>query len=140
MLAKERFSWTWVSALVLILGGYFTYVSLGNQGPEPTIVARPSALAVALGALAVVALAARFWPRRDEDAAFKADERDRDIDARASRYAYHVLMVGMILVGIVMPFSSAGWSLIHAALLAIASAEIVHHGTIVYGYRRGWRV
>ena len=75
------------------------------------------------------------WP---EEARAPADERDRAIGHRSLRLAYPVLVVGMILVGCVMPFHAAGWELIHAALFVIVVAEAVHYGAIVWGYRRGW--
>ena len=65
------------------------------------------------------------------------DERDRLIDLRASAIAYYVLMAGMIVVGCVMPFQHTGWDIAHAALRAIAIAEIVHSGLVVMWYRRG---
>jgi hypothetical protein len=39
-----------------------------------------------------------------------------------------------------MPFSARTWDIVHAAVLAIVVAEIVHHGSIILGYRRSWRV
>lgn len=44
----------------------------------------------------------------------------------------------MILVGIVMPFRSGGWTIINAAIAAILMAEVVHHGVTIWSYRRGW--
>ena len=55
---------------------------------------------------------------------------------RATSTAYYVLMGGMILVGVVMPFTSTGWKIVNAALLMIVVAEIVHYGVIVSSYRR----
>ncbi|XOV83803.1 MAG: hypothetical protein ACFHXK_01555 [bacterium] len=66
------------------------------------------------------------------------DERDKLIELRSSSVAYYVLIVGMIVVGCVMPFSTGGWDIVHAALFAILIAEIVHNGLIVLGYRIGW--
>lgn len=36
------------------------------------------------------------------------DERDRAIDGRATRTAYFILLTGMIVVGMVMPFNNGG--------------------------------
>jgi hypothetical protein len=47
-----------------------------------------------------------------------------------------VLLGGMILVGVVMPFNSGGWQIIHAALFMIVAAEMVHHGVAIFSYRR----
>jgi hypothetical protein len=72
------------------------------------------------------------------DASAPADERDRAIARRGASIAYFVLMIGVIVVGCVMPFSHHGWEIINAALLALVTAEIVRYGTVVLSYRRGW--
>ena len=64
-----------------------------------------------------------------------ADERDRAIDTRATRSAYFVLLTGVVVVGMVMPFSHGGWAIVNAALLAIVLAELVRNVLIVLGYR-----
>ena len=55
---------------------------------------------------------------------------------RSVTFAYYVLIVGMILVGCVMPFHSSGWEIVNAALFMIVAAEIVHYAIIVISYRR----
>lgn len=67
-----------------------------------------------------------------------ADERDRAIGRRSAASAYYVLLVGMILVGIVMPLEYAGLRLVNAALAAIVSAEMFRFAITVLSYRRGW--
>jgi hypothetical protein len=74
--------------------------------------------------------------RFPEDSRMPPDERDRAISSRSISYAYYVLIAGMILVGVVMPFNSGGWKIINAAIAMIVAAEVVHYGTAVYGYRR----
>lgn len=76
--------------------------------------------------------------RRGAGARTEPDERDRAIEHRATTAAYYVLVAGMILVGCVMPFLEGGWEIVHAAVLAIAIAEVVHHGMVVRAYRNGW--
>lgn len=136
MLVQERFAWVWVCSLVIIFGGYFAAVAfIGTRG-QPSIGQQIGVLAIALSALAVVA--AGTWLAGRVGRSDQRDERDRAIARRSSATAYSVLMAGMILVGVVMPFSAGGWVIVHAALLAIGVAEIVHHGMIVVSYRRGW--
>jgi hypothetical protein len=55
---------------------------------------------------------------------------------RSIRSAYYLLIVGMILVGCVMPFHSSGWAIINAALFMIVAAELVHYSVVVFSYRR----
>ena len=141
MLRRERSAWIWLGALVVIFGAYFATVhALQSESTEPAFTTQIALLAAALLSLGGVALF--DWlirlrqDRRQETPPF--DERDKLIELRSSSAAYYVLILGMILVGCVMPFSANGWEIVHAALLAILIAEIVHHGLIVMGYRRGW--
>ena len=76
--------------------------------------------------------------RTPKEARARADERDRAIARRGGAVGYYVLMVGMILVGVVMPFVDTGVTLVNAALLALVIAEAVRHGVILLSYRRGW--
>ena len=45
-------------------------------------------------------------------------------------------MAGMILVGVVMPFTESGWAITNAALFMIIVAEVVYYGIVVFSYRR----
>lgn len=139
MLSKERFAWAWISALVVIFGTYFTVVSVQPHRDLP-FRTQIGLLAAAMIALAIVSLVARFALPRGADDSGLIDERDRRIEARSTTAAYRVLIGGMIVVGCVMPFTADGWDIVHAALHAIALAEIVHHALIVAGYRRGFSV
>ena len=76
--------------------------------------------------------------RREEFKDERSDERDRAIARRAGNSAYYVLMVGVILVGVVMPFSEPAWKIINAALLSLVVAEAVRYILIILSYRRGW--
>lgn len=64
------------------------------------------------------------------------DERDRAIDARATRSAYFVMLTGLIVVGVVMPFSDSGWKITNTALFFIVLAETARVALTVAGYRR----
>lgn len=142
MVRAERFAWVWLTALVVVFSGYFIAVEVALRGqPELPIVARLGMLAIALTTLAVVVGIDRLvaWMRARGQEPEVADERDRLIELRSTKAAYGVLMVGVLVCGVVMPFSNSGWELVHAALLAVAISEIVHHGLILHGYHRGVR-
>lgn len=64
------------------------------------------------------------------------DERDRAIDGRATRTAYFILLTGMIVVGMVMPFNNGGWKLVNTALLVIVLTETARYAMILIGYRQ----
>lgn len=143
MLSRERFAWVWLGALAVVFGAYFTYLSVNADAVAAMHMGqRILVLAVALGSLGVIAALTFLLGRdREEDGSpTPIDERDRRIDSRASVYAYYVLMAGIIVVGCVMPFTSGGWTIVHATLLAIAVAESVHASLVILGYRRGLRV
>jgi uncharacterized membrane protein len=135
---KERFAWSWIAALVLVFGTYFTAVKVRSHAELPFLT-QIGMLAIALSVLALLAIAVHLVGRRDAGST-SFDERDRLIQARSTSAGYYVLMAGMIVVGCVMPFSSGKWDIVHAALLSIAIAEIVSSGLVVAAYRRGFSV
>lgn len=133
MSPRERFSWLWVISLVLTYGVYFGVI--GSAGaplsPLTNVALLGAAVATQMAALGL------FWTTlRRGDGWSERDERERLIEGRASSTAYGVLIVGMILVGCVLPLTVGGWDLVPVAVLAIVVAELVHHGLIIQGYRR----
>lgn len=74
--------------------------------------------------------------RREAGEPFLEDERDRAIDGRATRTAYFVLLTGLIVVGVVMPFNNDGWKLVNSALFFIVLSEAARYALILIGYRR----
>lgn len=140
MAFREKIAWLCLTAMVLAYGAYFTLAAqLAAQGVDRTP-AFIALLGVVLGAQALVVIVASIamalQSRREAQA--PADERDRAIARRGAASAYYVLLIGMILVGCVMPFRDRGWVIINAALFMLALAEIVRYAIIVASYRRGW--
>lgn len=132
---KEQFSRVWLMTMLVTYGAYFAaVVAMGEAGFWSQMAAFIATVIVQVAALGI---AGAIMELRHKGGP-KADERDRAIDQRATRTAYHVLMAGVIILACVMPFSETGWRLFHAGVFAIAMAEIVRHGQIVLLYRRGW--
>jgi membrane protease YdiL (CAAX protease family) len=75
---------------------------------------------------------------RTDAASRKPDERDRAIARRGANIGYYLLILGMIVVGVIMPFTKSGWEISNAALFAIVLAETVSTIVILISYRRGW--
>jgi uncharacterized membrane protein len=98
---------------------------------------RIACLAVVAGVHAIAYVTGLLLVKRQERGEpLLLDERDRTIDGRATRTAYFVMLTGLIVVGVVMPFSDSGWRLTNTALFAIVLAETVRYALIVAGYRR----
>lgn len=140
MAFREKLAWLTLVTMLVAYGAYF-----GVLGPSVKFGANrlldvvwTFGLVSALHAVAMIAgsvLMAIIW--RGEASA-RADERDRAITRRGATIGYYVLIVGMILVGVVMPFTDPPWKIINAALAAIVLAETVHQTIVLLGYRRGW--
>ena len=138
---RERIAWLALFAMALAYGPFF--VLLGREaafgGPSIgrflLLFGAASAVRVAIEAGGRIALAVRMGA----EARAPADERDRAIAARSSSFAYIVLLVGMIVVGMVMPFSSQGLAIVTAALFALIAAELIRCLAIVLSYRLGWQ-
>jgi hypothetical protein len=117
---------------------YCIYFALQIAAPAwlTTTPGRFICLAAAAGVHALVCLTGLVvLVRRERGHGLLADERDRAIEAHATRIAYYALMVGTVLVGMVMPFSRGGWQIVNGALLAIVLAEALRNALIVRGYR-----
>jgi uncharacterized protein (DUF983 family) len=134
MVARELFAWVWLLTLVVTYAAYFTAVEMSGEAPFWTRIIMFAATTIVqvviIGAASAV-IALRY---RNE---LSRDERDRAFEHRATAIAYNILIVGLIVVGCILPFNQSGWKLFNAAVFVIALAEIVRHGLIVRFYRRG---
>jgi uncharacterized membrane protein len=141
---REKSAWVAVAGMVVGYGGYFAVMALSPHaadGDHPETMLRLFALLTAATIVRLLIMGAGTLAIRASspaDARAPADERDRAIAGRSAAIAYYVMMTGMILVGMVMPFSARGWTIVNAALLAIVVAELARYGTIIAAYRRGW--
>lgn len=118
---------------------YIVYFLIQAECPMwlTTFLQRIGCLAVVASVHAITYLVGLMLLKRQERGEkLLLDERDRAIDGRATRTAYFVMLTGMIVVGVVMPFSDTGWKITNTALFAIVLAETVRYTLIVMGYRR----
>ncbi|WP_292052539.1 MULTISPECIES: hypothetical protein [unclassified Brevundimonas] len=140
MAFREKIAWLTLAGFALAYGYYFFIAGPAVGFGEGRLAAIPSAFAPAAVAHAIVmavgagalALAAR------RDANTKPDERDRAIDRRATSIAYGLMMVGVIIVGVVAPFSEPAFKIINASLALIVVCEAIRQVMIIVGYRRGF--
>ncbi|AJP72760.1 hypothetical protein [Sphingomonas hengshuiensis] len=138
MAYREKLAGLNLAAMALVYAVYFTLVAVRPPVARLIdmlwlfgIIATAHAFLVGLGTLLI-----RFSAGRE--GAAPPDERDRAIARRGRSVAYPMLLAGIILVGIVMPFSEPPAAIVNATLLAIVIAELTHYGTVLTGYRRGW--
>ncbi len=106
MAHRERIAWLTLATMLIAYGVYFTLIGMAVRRGEPRLVdilwtfgavAVLHGLAVLLGSMLLA------W-RSSGEARLPADERDRAIARRGASVGYYVLLAGMILVGVVMPF------------------------------------
>ena len=137
---REKIAWLSLIAKVAAYGAYFTLVSpafLRNGASTGYFLALLGGILTVQAVMVTIAsIVLAIQTGRDANA--PADERERAIARRGAAIAYFVLMVGIIVVGCVMPFSKSGWQIVNAALLALVASEIIRYGVIVVSYRRGW--
>lgn len=136
---REKLAWMTLLWIAATYGPYFVQVAMSPPAPGvmPNL-PQLWLLALAAGGNGVLHILGRIGLRiaAPDDARAPADERDRDIERRSISVAYYVMMAGMILVGMVMPFTTSGWEIVNAALLAIVLAEITQNGLAAWSYRR----
>jgi len=143
MAFREKLAWV---TLVSMLIAYSIYFALLAAYFDPSAPAGPRTLQMlelfggvtVVQAIVVAAASAVLAIRARREAQAKPDERDRAIARRGASVAYFVLMVGMMLVGVVMPFGDPRWKIVNAALLALVVAATVRYILIILSYRRGW--
>ncbi|KGI78090.1 hypothetical protein [Oleiagrimonas soli] len=138
MSALEKRAWLMILSMCPVYQVYFVIQFVWSER-LPTFGDRILCLAVA-GTLHALAYGIGLLiVKRGESHAGESpmhDERDRAIDGRATRAAYFLLLAGMLVVGVVMPFGYRVWELVNAALLFVVLSETLRHVLIVAGYRR----
>lgn len=137
---REKVAWLSLIAMAVTFGPYLILMTISPPtGPLPNLQAL-SVFAVAAAVQVAILGVGHLWLRisSSQDARVPADERDRAIARRSLSAAYYTLLTGMIVVGIWMPFTSRGWTIVNAAIAGIVLAEVVHYAVAVWSYRRGW--
>jgi hypothetical protein len=135
---REKIAWLALIAMAVAYGPYFMLAAKAPAPWEPLPHLHPLGLFAVVSIVRMLILGAgylylRLGSPREERA--PRDERDRAIEHRSLSAAYYVLIAGMILVGCIMPFSAAGWTIVNAAIFWIVAAEVVHYGVVVGSYR-----
>jgi uncharacterized membrane protein YozB (DUF420 family) len=140
MAYREKIAWLTLVTMLVAYAVYFGIVGPAVRFGEGRmldiiwsfgLVAGAHAVAVIVGSIFLAVTATK-------EAQARADERDRAIARRGAAIGYYVLIVGMMVVGVMMPFSDPPWKIVNTALLAIVLAETVNNAVVLLSYRRGW--
>ena len=140
MAFREKIAWLTLGTMLIAYGVYFGVVGpAADFGRDRLVdviwsfgaVAAAHVVAMIIGSIAIAVTSTK-------EASAPADERDRAIARRGSTIGYYVLLIGMIFVGVVMPFSEPPWKIVNTALLAVVIAEVVRYVVVLLSYRRGW--
>lgn len=140
MAFREKLAWLTLGTMVLAYGVYFGVVGPATDFGRNSLidviwsfglVAAAHAVVMIIGSIGIAITSSR-------EAKAPADERDRAIARRSAMIGYYVLIVAMILVGVVMPFSEEPWKIVNTAILAIVVAEVIKYAVVLLSYRRGW--
>ncbi len=136
---REKVAWLSLIAMAVTFGPYFALVAIEPPADLPDLRGMGMFAATTVTQMLLLGIG-HLWlrVRSPHDARAPADERDRAITYRSMRLAYYVLITGMIVVGCIMPFNTAGWALVNAAVFMIVLAQVVHYGVVVCSYRWGW--
>lgn len=138
MLPIERTAWAWFICLLIVPSTYFILsfnMPIQSDGLD---FMRLKYLSVALISMALVAISIRIYnyTTKAKDGSPPIDERDQLIELKGVSKGYPILIVGIIIVGFVMPFNSSKWEMIDTAFFSIVVAEIVHYGFVLLAYRK----
>lgn len=135
MAYREKFAWLSLVSTILCFGAYFV-VTAQRPTPEAGTLETVSQLwlygAAAAAHGLIVGLGQFMLGRRD-----KADERDRDIERRATTGAFWFLLIAVMFTGVVLPLLERGWTVANAGLLAIVVSLLAQNLIQIWCYRRG---
>jgi uncharacterized membrane protein len=139
MTYREKTVWLTLTAMIIAYTIYFGLILAGHPAGREMFpmlwLFGGIAAAQAIVVLAGYAALARTTPKAER---LRPDERDRAISRRGAATAYYVMMTGMIIVGVIMPFTDSGTKIANTALFAIVVAEIINDVMVLISYRRGW--
>lgn len=136
MSSLQKRAWLALWSMCPVYCIYFA-IQIGFPDRLQTILERIGCLAVVASLHAVGHICGLLViKRREAGESLLEDERDRAIDGRATRTAYFILLTGMLVVGMIMPFNNGGWKLVNTALLVIVLTEAARYALILIGYRR----
>ncbi|MBM7844389.1 hypothetical protein [Herpetosiphon giganteus] len=137
MAYREKTAWLSLIALAVAFGPYFALTVISPPDDTLPNLSQLGFFGIASVVRMLILGGGYLYLRYNSPKADRMplDERDRAISQRSITAAYYVLMVGMLIVGMIMPFNQSGWTLVNSALLMIVLAEVVCGSIVVLSYR-----
>jgi hypothetical protein len=138
MAYREKTAWLTLVAMIVAYTIYFSIILSRTTPPGLMDIVWTFGAVAGTQGIVVLIVSIVLAIRQSGEARIPADERDRAIARRGASAGYYVLMIGMILTAVVMPFTDPAPKIVNTALLALVIAEAVRLIMIVTSYRRGW--
>ncbi|MFD3165234.1 hypothetical protein [Herpetosiphon sp. NSE202] len=137
MAYREKTAWLSLIALAVAFGPYFALTVISPPDNTLPNLSQLGFFGIASVIRMLILGGGYLYLRHNSPKADRMplDERDRAISQRSITAAYYVLMAGMLIVGMIMPFNQSGWTLVNSALLMIVLAEVVCGSIVVLSYR-----
>lgn len=134
---REKSAWiSFVSILIVFIPFFWnSYRQFRGDVAGSQAVGTAFALLLAFVVLEIV-LHVIVAIRAPREAQSPRDERERLIDMRATRVAFHVLLLGAFASVGLVHLTSRAWVIQQAVLLAIVIAELVRFGGQIVLFRR----
>lgn len=136
MAFREKIAWVAFLSTVLIWGAFFILLLSVPDGHRGLAMLAPFIVATVAQAAVMIAAATIWAIGAPKEANAPADERDRAIGLRATRFAYLTLLLGVIAVIVWLHHGLHGPDTVFALAGAFILAEAVRFGTTALGYRR----
>jgi hypothetical protein len=137
MAFREKIAWVAFLSTLLIWGGFFILLVSVPHGERGLAMLAPFIVATVAQAAVMIAAATVWAIGAPKEANAPADERDRAIGLRATRFAYLTLILGVVAVIIWLHHGLHGPDTIFALAGAFILAEAIRFGGTAIGYRKG---
>jgi len=140
MSLRKKFAWPALRTLIAGIGGYVVIVTLGYQ----RILGHHQLLQIVTGLVAAIvilppAIRAMLTRRMPRGALTEQDERERLFELKATRIAFFVLAIAlMVSTPFIMHARGGRLEVIHCIAVAIALSYLVKFGVEIRYHRRGY--
>ncbi len=135
---REKTAILYLSGMLLCFGAYFLYVAFNPSFYDLPILGKIGILAPLAVANMIIVGIGHLWLFKTHSAIERKanDERDDEIDAKASRAAYHTLIYCALFVGGFLPFYSQPWEIVNCTMFIVVISETIRGIIVIKNYRK----